>query len=153
MTNIRIRQSKLSFEETYEILQKGDADFDPPLSAVLDIEKYARKLSELAYFLLLEDDNQVRGCIAYYLNEEGRFVYISHYWVDAGVQRLHYGSRMLQELVFINGDYYQEILLEVTKSNPALRFYLNNGFTIKENRTEKYLLSLLLKGETCQNHH
>jgi len=145
MTNIRIRQSKLSFEETYEILQKGDADFDPPLSAVLDIEKYARKLSEFAHFILLKEHLQLRGCIAYYLNEEGRFVYISHYWVDTDLQRLHYGSRMLQELVSINGDYYQEILVEVTKNNPALRFYLNNGFSIKENRTEKYLLSLLMR--------
>lgn len=145
MTSMRICKSKLTFEDVYAILQKGDADFDPPFSSVVDIDKYARKLSEFANFILLEDGRQINGCIAYYLNEEGRFVYISHFWIDSNLQCLHYGSQMLEELVILYGDCYHEIRLEVTKGNPALEFYIKKGFSIKEARTDKYLLLLSLK--------
>ena len=145
---MQIRQSRLSYKEVYNILQKGDLDFNPPLSSVLDIDKYAQKLSEFANFLLLEDKEQIYGCIAYYLNEEGRFVYISHYWIDAGIQRQGYGERMLQELRSLYKERYQEVRLEVAKKNPALFFYLREGFSMVEDRIDKFLVSLSLNKES-----
>lgn len=141
---MRVYDSRLSQEQVYRLLLLGDNDFVPSIHESIDIEAYAGKLSKFASFILVEEDDDIRGCIAYYKNLEGNFIYISHFWVSSLYQRRHYGSRMLETLIASYRDEYHEIRLEVVKSNPAYLFYLTHGFCVKEDRGHKYLLLLKL---------
>lgn len=133
-----------SKEEVLKLLLLGDEDFLPPLHSSLNLEEYSEKLSKYASFVVLSDNDETRGCIAYYLNEEKNFIYISLFWVSSRYQRQHYGSLMLEKLISTNKG-YKELLLEVVKSNPARFFYRKHGFVIKEEREKKYLMSLILE--------
>lgn len=145
MNRIEIRQARLSFEETYSVLIKGDKDFDPQLSSVVDLTRYAQKLSKYAFFVLLEIDQRMMGCIAYYLNEEGRFIYISHFWVSCKWQRQHLGDQMLKELTSLYDSSFWEIRLEVRKNSPAFLFYKKKGFSVIEDHGKSFLLALPLR--------
>lgn len=139
---MHIITSKLQFQEVLNILKQGENDFHPPLSQSIELVTYAEKLSTYANFVTVRDENTIVGCIAYYNNDDGKFIYISHYWVNGEYQHNHYGQRMLEVLIDNNRNKYNEIRLEVVKDNPAYFFYQKNGFVIHENRENKYLLTL-----------
>lgn len=141
---MEIVQKSLSYSDVLSILKKGDEDFSPSLSTSLDIEQYALKLSTFANFILLQEDSCYEGCIAYYKNNEGRFIYISHFWVSGDLQGLGYGKQMLMSLIDSCNGFYDEIRLEVVKSNPAASFYLKQGFYFSEDRGSKELLCLTI---------
>lgn len=140
-----IISTKLSFQVILEFLRRGDDDFHPSLSQSIDILSYAKKLSKYANFVIVKEGDTIVGCIAYYTNNEERFIYISHYWVSSKYQHNHYGQKMLETLIADDKVKYNEVRLEVLKDNPAFLFYKKNGFEIKENRENKYLLALSLK--------
>lgn len=140
-----IISTKLSFQVILDLLKRGDDDFNPSLTQSVDILSYAEKLSKYANFVIVKECGTIVGCIAFYINDEGRFIYISHYWVSSKYQHNHYGQRMLETLIADNKIKYNEIRLEVIKDNPAFLFYKKNGFEIQEDRGNKYLLTLLLK--------
>lgn len=52
MDNIKIEIRKLSFEFVYDTLKDMSSLFVPPLSESLDIESYAKKLSDKAQFVV-----------------------------------------------------------------------------------------------------
>lgn len=139
---MKIIQSSLSYDDVLSILIAGDGDFSPSLTSALDIEQYALKLSKFAKFVLLQDDSDYKGCIAYYENKEGNFIYITHYWVSRELQGQDYGKRLFHEMLEIVDSCFSEIRLEVVKGNPAFLFYLKQGFRSVEDRGEKELLSL-----------
>jgi len=137
-----LNSSRLSQNEVLRILQDSDKDFNTPLSCNLDLFKYANKLSENANFILLKEGNNIIGCIAYYLNNDGQFVYIPYFWVNKINQRSGCGHYLLDSLIKSLPEKYTEIKLEVAKDNfKAFSFYNKNGFKIVEDREKKYLLS------------
>ena len=141
---MRIISSKLYFQEVLQILNQGENDFHPPLSQSIDIVSYADKLSTYADFVTIWDGDSIVGCIAYYSNDKGKYIYISHFWVNGKFQHRHYGQRMLEALIDSNSKKYNEIRLEVVKDNPAFFFYQKKGFVIQEDRGSKLLLVLSL---------
>ena len=147
---MQIEITELSDEEVFLILSKGDCDFSPTLSQCIDVKEYARKLSSKADFVIIKDNKEYVGCIAYYKNQHGGFVYISHYWVNSRFQGHHFGRMMLEKLIATVKDNYDEIMLEVLKDNKARYFYLNHGFMEKEDRGPKLLLALNLRN-ICNN--
>ena len=65
--------------------------------------------------------------------------------VDEEWQGESIGQRLLQELTIACYGNYQKIGLEVDKANiGAYRFYTRNGFTEKENRVTKLLMTKLI---------
>ena len=142
---VRILQGKLSYSDVLTILLKGNQDFSPTLTSLLDVKLYAKKLSVFADFMLLEEASEFLGCIAYYKNSEGHFIYVSHCWVSHQLQGQGYGALMLRKLREMTPISYYEIRLEVLKTNPAKLFYQKQGFHIKEDRGDKLLLSLKMK--------
>ena len=74
--------TKLSINAVKQLLQRADDDFQPPLSKQLNLTAYAEKLSQNADFVLLVDNNRTEGCIAFYTNLNGRFAYVTHYWIS-----------------------------------------------------------------------
>ena len=133
---------RLSQNEVLKILQGSDKDFNTPLSCNLDLLTYSNKLSGNAYFILLKEGYDIIGCIAYYLNNDGQFVYIPYFWVNKNKQRSGNGHYLLDSLIKSLPEKYTEIRLEVAKHNyKAFAFYNKNGFKIVEDREIKYLLS------------
>lgn len=136
---INIESKRLSIDEVKRLLLQGDKDFNNTLLSSIDAEAYSQKLSKNALFTIASIDASIVGCIAYYLNESDKFIYISHFWVDSSYQNMGIGSKIL---TFTEAKSNQhKTLLEVVKSNDrAYSFYSHRGFHIKENRGDKYLM-------------
>ena len=141
---MEVVHAKLSFQDVYSLLMNGNDDFSPSLTRVLDVDSYALKLSRFAEFLILGEAGDKYGCIAYYANEAGKFIYISHYWVSSKLQGQGYGKLLLNRLIDAFKNNYKEIRLEVVKSNSAIFFYQKQGFSVIEDRGHKALLCLPL---------
>ena len=137
-----LTNKRLDLTSVRNLLERFDNAFTPPLHLGLDFEQYSTKLSENAHFILAEQDNQPIGFIAYYLNEEGKFIYVPFTAVHPTGRHKHIGHTMFSYLKGLLGDSYQFIRLEVLKNNVnARRFYEREGFCISEDRGEKFLLT------------
>lgn len=135
---------KLETSDIVKILKDFDAVFTPVISKQVEIESYAQKLSQNAYFVLAFDDenNNLLGFIAYYLNLAERFAFIPFIGVKPIGQNCGIGRLMINKLASSFGMIFNSIRLEVRKVNEkAFRFYLRNGFEIVEDRGEKWLLA------------
>ena len=129
-------------EEIVHLLHFGDQDFCPHLSKIVDIEAYAEKLSKYADFFVIGTFGNILGWMAYYKNDSGRFIYITHFWVNSLCQNKGYGSYLLNKLVREEGNGFNEICVEIYKEDDvALNFYGKNGFKLKEDRTDRVLLT------------
>ena len=139
---ISLEPYRLSFDEVLSMLNQCDNSFDPPLSSHIDLQAYARRMSEHAYFVLIKnDEGGVVAFTAYYLNQEGAFAYIPEIWVADTCQRMGLGHKMIDYLAQKVPDYVKAIHLEVRKNNEkAYRFYQKEGFVLVEDRDRKVLL-------------
>ena len=131
----------LSLNEVYEWVTTCDEKFCPPRWNEERLSEHVLKLSQKAYFnLLIEKDIKV-GFIAYYLNEEKKFAYITliavaHEFRGKGCSKILLDSF----LTHISSD-VEEVSLEVSKVNaPALGLYKKYGFVEIEDREEKVLM-------------
>ena len=86
MNIVEMSDGRLSFEFVYEMLKKMSSLFTPPMSESLDIEAYAKKLSDKAEFVVCMDKRDLLGFTAYYLNSEARQIYITLICVDSGIR-------------------------------------------------------------------
>ena len=136
--------NKLCSEEVLRLLIVAEKDFYPPSSLEIDLKRWAEKLSQHGYFVLTKENNKTLGLIAYYKNDEERFIYIPLFWVNSDYQRQGIGGQMLDALIKKYSGNYNDIRLEVTKTNSAYCFYLKKGFKKKEDRGKKFLMSLEL---------
>ena len=143
---ISIEPYRLSFDEVLSLLHECDNSFDPPLSSHIDLEAYAKRLSDNAFFVLVKDDyGKVVAYTAYYLNQEGAFAFIPEIWVDDSCQRMGMGHKMISHLSIGAPEYVKCIRLEVRKNNEkAYCFYQKEGFVIAEDRDAKVLLEKTL---------
>lgn len=142
-THITIGNRLLSYEMGLGLLIKATPLFTP-LSETLDLELYARKLSDKASFVVCYSNKEIIGFIAYYLNAKDRQVYITLICVDEGQQTHGIGSKMLEFLVskVKQSDIpYDSIALEVNKqNNKAYNFYIKHEFVEQEDRGKKLLM-------------
>ncbi len=146
MDNIKIENRRLPFEFVSETLKKISSLFTPPISESLDIEAYARKLSDKATFAVCTCDDEMAGFTAYYLNGSAHQVYITLICVDSAFQSQGIGGKMIDYLSSLSKDAgYDCIALEVNKANgKAHRFYVKHGFVEQEDRGEKLLMKKIL---------
>ena len=135
-----IFEKKLLVDDCLALLSK---EFTPDeLYSRVDIRQYAKKLSDKAFFLLDQDGNKTRGFIAYYLNNDSSYIFITRIAVSCSYRRQGIGRNMIDTLVTHYMNRYEFIELEVEKTNKAaLEFYQSLGFQMKKNRTTKYLMS------------
>lgn len=137
---------RISKEEVLSLLAYFDNSSDHPLHEGLDFDSYSEKLSKFAYFVIASDDSSRLGFIAYYLNEDGRFVYIPQIVVHKDGRHKGIGHKMLQALKDSYSDSFANIRLEVLKDNMnAKKFYEREGFTFEEDRAERLLLACKIK--------
>lgn len=134
---------KLSKEEVLAILMKAENGFNPPLSKNIPyiLDDYAKKLSEFARFILCVEEKEIIGFMAFYLNQEGGFAYISLIWVSDNHQKKGIGATMMELLSKEVSTCVKSIRLEVRKNNEkAMRFYKSSGFLSIEDSDKKILL-------------
>lgn len=147
-TQLNYVRTTLEEKVVFNLLSMSDKDFMPALSSSMDIKQYAHKLATCAQFIIVLKQEQIVGFVAYYLNDEGQFIYVPLIWVSSLFQRQGVGKQLIQNLVELSLLDYKCIKLEVLKTNVhAIMFYKNEQFEIAEDRGEKYLLI-----KSLQNH-
>lgn len=146
---ISLEPNRLSFDEVLSLLNRCDNSFDPPLSSHIDLQAYARRMSDNALFVLIKnDEGDVVAFTAYYLNQEGAFAYIPEIWVADSCQRMGLGHKMIAHLGHLAPDYVKKIRLEVRKNNEkAYHFYMKEGFVLVEDRNTKVLFEKSMQYE------
>lgn len=141
------RCQKLIYEDVLCLLTKAENSFTPSLSQNIPytLEEYAKKLSENASFVVVEDNEEAIGFVAYYTNIEGGFVYIPQIWVSDFYQRKGVGSSMVDMLISNVPSIIRSIRLEVRKNNEkALSFYVKNQYVVIDEKGDKYLMEKLI---------
>lgn len=138
----------LGFEQVLVFLRETDNEFKHPLSEKVDLEDYARKLSQYSSFSYCIDQNEMIGMISCYTNRppEG---YISNVCVKSKFQgRGVFGNllkRLLKEVVALGIDV---IRLEVDEDNvTAQSVYLKNGFVFCGNASPSTYFMELKKNQ------
>lgn len=133
----------LPFEEVRTFLLETDNEFPTPLSASVDINSYAKKLSEFSDFSICRDEDGIIGMISCYTNNPPAG-YISNVCIKKEFQGRGVLS-ILFSLLVINGKRkgIKTVQLEVEESNTsALNVYLHLGFHLVETRKERNKLLL-----------
>lgn len=138
---------RLSKEEVLNLLVYFDDSSEHPLHDGLDFETYSIKLSQYANFILAYSSGKYVGFIAYYLNTEGKFVYIPQIVVHKSKRHQGVGHCMFGALVSRYSIAYSTVKLEVLRENMnAINFYTREGFTKIEDREERLYLEKELGG-------
>ncbi len=133
---------KLSKEEVLNLLAYFDDSSDIPLHEGLNFNTYSEKLSQNAYFVLAIENDKQLGFIAYYLNEEKRYLYIPQIVVHKLGRHKGIGHLMLSELFTLYKKKFLEIRLEVlTINNNARKFYQREGFRELQFNKQRILLA------------
>ena len=143
---MEIESSKqLSSKDAYEWVTTCDEKFCPPRWNEERLSEYVLKLSEKAYFdLLVDNDNKV-AFVAYYLNEEKRFAYITIIAVAKEFRGMGYSKTLLDSFLSHLQSDIENVSLEVSKLNtPALCLYKKYGFVEIEDRGDKVLMKTIL---------
>lgn len=136
---------RLNEKEVYYLLQYFDDSSDIPLHSGLEFTEYSKKLSMHAYFVLAYNAGELIGFIAYYLNDEGKFVYVPQIVVHRHGRHKGCGHAMIETLVQCRSSNYKFILLEVLFNNINARsFYEREGFQEEEMRKDRILLKKML---------
>lgn len=134
MSYILKHYQKLSYDECKNLLLEGQYDFYDNGIPQQRLHMRSRKLSQYAHFILVLQNGKTVGCVAYYLNSENSFVYVSYLWVCKTMRRKGIGKLIIDEIISLYKKEYKQILLEVTISRPAYSFYKKNGFIPVEYR-------------------
>lgn len=134
---------RLTCEEVLDLLKQAENSFFPPLSHNIPytLHEYAERLATHADFVLVEEDGEIAGFLAYYTNLEGGFAYIPQIWVSDNHQRKGVGGLMLNMLIHNIPASFSSVRLEVRKNNEkAVSFYNKMGFIILKDNGGKILL-------------
>lgn len=138
-------EARLPIDDCLSLL--GENFTPDELYSRVDIRQYAQKLSEKAFFLIVDKNGIQQGFIAYYLNAEQSLVFITRIAVNEFFRHQGIGRQMIDALSNYYSNSFEAIELEVERTNEvARRFYHNMGFCIKENRETKILMRRELNG-------
>lgn len=135
---------RLSASEALQWLTECDEKFCPPKWEKDRLEGYAEKLAANAFWIISEDIGHKKGFVAYYLNVENRFVYITIIAVAKDYRGKGLGKRLMNAVAESVSNDYDYIMLEVATNNrPAIGLYESLGFEKVEDRGEKMLMQAI----------
>jgi ribosomal protein S18 acetylase RimI-like enzyme len=138
-------------ERLSTFLRKIDGIFPIPLSKKVNIDEYALKTLSKGVALCAEDSGKIVGILLGYANDSAtKNAYIGTLGVLEEYRSRGIGKSLVNYMKELSRSYGMErICLFTHKSNePAIRFYINNGFTITpppstERPDEVYLVAHL----------
>ena len=143
MSRYAVQIESCDIEKAKALVYATNYDFDPPLSQSIDIDKMAEKWSKYAKFLTLHDNyKELVALVVFYENKEERFLYIPHFVVRAPFRHKGVGHACIKYLLeTTKSEGFEMFRLEVLKTNAnAIQFYHKEGFGLKEERENTYLL-------------
>ncbi len=115
-----------------QLLSELDQAYIPPISSLVNIFEYSRKLADLAWIIFAAaDDGDDKALCAMYLNDrEGQRAYITSFGVRPACQRRGIGRALIGEAFALAvGESFRFIDLQVHSENETARkFYADNGF-------------------------
>ncbi len=128
-------------------LKRCDDLFVPNLSSYVDMESYAGKLFNKAQRIEYFKENELLALLAFYVNFENNFCFITNVSVDRKLKGKKIGDTLLTRLVeFCLENGINKIQLEVRKENcKAINFYKKHNFTLlKENKKKIELQKIIV---------
>lgn len=138
---------KLSFEETRAFLLETNTEYPTPLSSKVDIESYAKKLSEYSDFSICMNEKGIIGMISCYTNRPP-IGFISNVCVMDKFQGKGVFSHMFKNLISHVKDLgIRTLRLEVDINNErAQSIYIRHGFNMVETNinSSKLLMELMI---------
>ncbi|PHN07648.1 GNAT family N-acetyltransferase [Flavilitoribacter nigricans] len=131
-----ISTTALQPEQKADILQLWNAEYPVQLaySGQQELENYLQKLADLHHFLLVDEEERVRGWLATFERDQDRwFVMIVGYQH----QGKGFGTQLLQQAKeredVLNGwvtDHERDVKKDGTPYPSPILFYQKNGFTV-----------------------
>ena len=137
---------KLSYEEVKTFLLETDKEFPTPLSTHIDIDVYAKKLSEFSDFAICTEQGSIVGMISCYTNRPP-LGYISNVCVKKQYQGQKVFSRLFHLLITNVKEKGVNLLsLEVDSDNiKSRRIYVHHGFRELESSQKSNKLPMALQ--------
>lgn len=128
-------------------LHKVNNEFIPPLSEVVDLEKYSKKIFEYADRIEIWEKNILIGLIAYYVNFENQNVFITNVSLEKDFHGKKIAEKLFEvfekEIVKIG---LSNIILEVNKdNNKAIKFYHKLNFNKIQVKNENLIMQKIVK--------
>ena len=144
MKTYEIRHNTASFDQIVNYLRDADDHFIPSLSDQVDIEVYAKKISDHAETIEAWQENTLIGLLAVYLNNAK---YSSAYITSVSILKSFHGAGIAKKLMHDCIDLarrlnFDEVSLEVGRENGrAINFYLKIGFTERHRSDQSIFMS------------
>lgn len=135
---MEITQNKSNEENIFKHLKKCSNQFIPSLDTYVNIKSYSKKLYEQANRFEIFDDNNLKGLIAVYINNNKGFI------TNVSIEEEYQGKNLAKTLLdncleFLILNNCKIVSLNVNIDNlKAINFYLKNGF--KKNKQENNIL-------------
>lgn len=127
--------NKIDLESIHSYLVERNNDFSPPLSAKVDLYKYASKMFNNATIYTVDYQDSIIGMTGCYTNN---FQTLEAYITNTSIHPSYYGTGLATELMKycikdVSSKGFKTIKLEVHKENlRAINFYKKMGFEIIE---------------------
>lgn len=127
-------------------LKACDYLFVPNLSSYVDIESYAEKLFSKAQRIEYFEDNELLALLAFYVNFEDSYCFITNISVDEKIKEKKVGDAIILKLVdFSLKNNINQIQLEVRKENSkAINFYKKHNFTLLKENIDNFELQKII---------
>ena len=136
----------ISKDRVFQLLQKLDEQYIPPIHTLTSLEKYAEKLADKADILFAISGDEDIGLCAMYTNQPP-YGYITSIGIVIEMQGCGLGSRLLDTaLAYMIEKKCTLISLEVyTANSKAIALYRKKGFVLQKRKDEKMLMCKKLK--------
>ena len=135
-------------EEILCFLKKNNRSHYEKLSDIVDLDAYAKKLSEKAMHFTLYDKEKLIGFSACYFNDDmSKVGYISGISFLEGYRGLGLGGKLLKHvIVYGKQNLFKEINIKPDCNNSVLiNFFIKNGFVIYVKSEGRCLLKYIIK--------
>jgi ribosomal protein S18 acetylase RimI-like enzyme len=147
MSKVEYLSDRASGAQIADHLSGCDADFVPPLSARVDIEHYATKLTSNATRFEAWSNGILVGLVAAYFNDsEKRIVYVTSVSVLRNWKGKGIGARLLGQCIdHAKASGMRQVSLEVASDNvPAIKLYERCGFLTSAAKPPFVCMNLVL---------
>lgn len=147
---IEYKKDTAGERDIYLHLQACAANFTPPLTERVDVQAYAKKLSQKAVNFEAWQNGLLTGLIAAYLNKAEGLAFITNVSVDKNLM----GGGIAHTLLANCIDHAKEagltrIRLEVNANNAqAIRFYQKFSFQTESSNNDSLFMKLELTNQT-----
>lgn len=117
-------------------LERVSPLFKPELSSYVNLDLYAKKIYEKANRVEVWDDDSLVGLVAYYINKDESFAFITNVSLEKEYSGQGIAGQMMDIVQNNLIGIVKSIKLEVKAENTvAIRFYRKHGFAVSQKDT------------------